>query len=335
MTRPDIYEMIQHSYTASALYVLTKHGVFDKLLAKGMSTEELAQECGMDEAALHALLQLASAQGFLRSKEGRYSTAKQGLLLTERAASWLRSYLMVWGEQLQPAFAHLENYAVSRTNAFATAMGAPIWECYGKDQVQHKIFVEFMARVTDQVHIPAIVQELRIGNAATLLDVGGGTGSMMCSLLDQHQQASGVVYDQPRNKRDAEARIDAHGQADRCSFVGGNMFSNVPAGADLYLIKHVLHDWDDSNAATILKSIAAAMDKDATLVIIEGLIDREDDSANLHFLHTRNIEQRVWTEGQVRSSAEFRELCARAGLNVSEIVHSSSLDVSFLYCKLS
>jgi hypothetical protein len=113
------------------------------------------------------------------------------------------------------------------------------------------------------------------------------------------------------------------------------MFSNVPAGADLYLIKHVLHDWDDSNAATILKSIAAAMDKDATLVIIEGLIDREDDSANLHFLHTRNIEQRVWTEGQVRSSAEFRELCARAGLNVSEIVHSSSLDVSFLYCKLS
>jgi hypothetical protein len=325
--------MIQHAYSANALYVLTKHGVFDRLLGQGMSAEALAQECGMDEPALHALLQLAVSQGFLKSKDGRFSTAKPGLLLTERAKSWLRSYLIVWAEQLQPAFMHLDGYATSRTNAFAAAMGAPIWDCYGQDPVQHKNFVEYMAQVTDQVHIPVIVKELQIGDARTLLDVGGGTGSLMCGLLEQHPQVKGTVYDQPRNTRDAEARIAALGLADRCAFVGGNMFSSVPGGADLYLIKHVLHDWDDANVASILASIAAAMDADATLVILEGLMDRQDDNPNLPFLHTRNIEQRVWTEGQVRSTAEFRQLCANAGLAIREIVDSSSLDVSFIYCK--
>lgn len=329
----NVYELIQHSYTASALYVLTKHGVFDRLLGTGLTSEELARTCGMDDAALRALLELAVSQGYLKSKDGRYATAKAGLPLTERAKSWVRSYLMVWGEQLEPAFLHLDGYATSRANAFAAAMGAPIWDCYGQDPVQHKIFVEYMGQVTAQEHIPAIVKELDIGKAGTLLDVGGGTGSLVCGLLDHHKHVRGTVYDQPRNKRDAEARIESHGLADRCNFVGGNMFASVPGGADLYMIKHVLHDWDDGNVVAILGAIGAAMDGDATLVIMEGLMDRQDDNPYLQFLHTRNIEQRLWTEGQVRSSAEFKSLCAQAGLVLREIVHSSSLDVSFLYCR--
>jgi hypothetical protein len=333
MSTPHIYDMIQHAYTANALYVLTKHDIFERLLGQEKSVDTLAQEAGMDRAVLRDLLPLAAACGFLKVKGDGYGIAKPGLLLTRRAKSWLRSYLMVWGEQLNPAFTKLDGYATARTNAFEAALGAPIWDYYGKDKVQHDYFVEYMAQVTDQVHIPAIVKELKIGDAASLLDVGGGTGSLVCSLLEAHPALRGTIYDQPRNTAAANARIEELGLQERCAFAGGNMFASVPAGSDLYLIKHVLHDWDDANVVAILTSIAGAMTPAATLVLIEGLMDTGNVGAHAQFLHTRNIEQRVWTEGRVRSSAEWRELCGKAGLQIGETVDSGLFDVSYLYCK--
>lgn len=333
MTTVNIYEAIQHSYIANALYVLTKHAIFDALLRTEKSAEELAQESGLDAVALRALLELAVACGYLKCTNARFRTASSGLLLSKKSGSWLRSYLMVWGEQLQPAFLQLDSYATTGKNAFSTALGAPIWEYYGQHLAQHENFVDFMAKVTDQVHIPSIVKELKIGDARTLTDVGGGTGSLMCSLLDEHVGTHGTVYDQPRNKRDAALRIQARGMTERCDFVAGNMFSSVPGGADLYLIKHVLHDWDDSNVANILAAVSNAMGVDSTLVLIEGLMDTNSVEANPHFLHARNMEQRIWTEGHVRNSAEFNVLCETAGLKIEEIVHAPLLDVSYLYCK--
>lgn len=333
MTTLNVYEAIQHAYLANGLYVLTKHAVFDRLLRTEKSAEELAQESGLDETALRALLDLAVACGYLTLKNERFRTANPGLLLSKKGGSWLRAYLMVWGEQLQPAFGHLDRYATSGANAFSAALGAPIWEYYGTHQAQHAVFVDFMAQVTDQVHIPSIVKELNIGAARTLLDVGGGTGSLMCSLLDEHADRRGTVYDQPRNLRDAQLRIAARGLTDRCEFIGGNMFSSVPSGADLYLIKHVLHDWDDANATSILVAISQAMGAESTLVLIEGLMDTTSVEAHPHFLHARNIEQRVWTEGRVRHSADFDRLCQIAGLRIDEIVHAPLLDVSYLYYK--
>jgi hypothetical protein len=335
MSAIHIYDMIQHAYTANALYVLTKHEIFDRLLGQDKSADELAREAGLDDTVLGDLLPLAVACGFLKRKGEAYGIAKPGLLLTKRAKSWLRSYLMVWGEQLNPAFTKLNGYVASRTNAFEAALGAPIWDYYGKDKTQHDYFVEYMAQVTDQVHIPAIVKELKVGNAASVLDVGGGTGSLVCSLLDEHPGLHGVIYDQPRNTAAANARIEARGLQGRCEFVGGNMFASVPGGSQLYLIKHVLHDWDDDNVVSILSAIAGAMTAKATLVVIEGLMDTGSAVTNPQFLHTRNIEQRVWTEGRVRSSSEWRALCGKAGLEIGEIRDSTLFDVSYLYCKRS
>lgn len=333
MATLDIYAAIQHSYLANALYVLTRHGVFDLLLTEAKSADALARDAGMDAAALGALLDAAVSCGYLKAANGGYRTARAGLLLSQRSGSWLRTYLMVWGEQLQPAFMKLDSYATSGANAFQAALGAPIWDYYGSDPAQHKHFVEFMAQVTDQVHIPAIIEGLHVGQARTLVDVGGGTGSLMCKLLAAYPDVQGTVYDQPRNRGEATARIHAQGLDDRCAFVGGNMFASVPGGADLYLIKHVLHDWDDDNAATILAAIAKAMGPDATLVLIEGLMDTTSVGENAHLMHARNLEQRVWTEGRVRASCDFERLCEGAGLEIVEIQHAPLLDVSYLYCK--
>lgn len=333
MSTPNIHDMIQHAYAANALYVLAKHAVFDRLVGSPKSAGDLAQECGMDEKALQGLLSLAAACGYLKSGDKGFSTTRAGLMLTRQAGSWARSYLMVWGEQLNPAFQHLDTYATTGANAFTAALGAPLWEFYGKDKAQSDIFFDHMAHVTDQMHIPIIVRELRVGAGATVVDVGGGTGSLICSLADAHADMRGIVCDQPSNKPAADARIRAHGLEERCTFVGGNIFTTLPGEGDLYLIKHVLHDWNNENATAILASIARAMPRDATLVIIEGLMDRDSTGIDPLFLHTRNVEQQVWTQGQVRSSRDFAAMGKAAGLEIGEIVHSSVYDLSYLYCR--
>jgi precorrin-6B methylase 2 len=333
MSTPDIHDLIQHSYAANALYVLTKHGIFDRLVGHRKSAQEVAEECGMSAAALEGLLSLAANFGFLKAQDGRFSTTRSGLMLTKQAKSWLRSYLMVWGEQLNPAFLHLDDFVKTGANAFTAAMGSPLWEFYSKDKAQSEIFFDHMAHVTDQMHIPTIVKDLRVANGALVVDVGGGTGSLICSLVEAHPDIRGIVCDQPSNRTAAEMRIDALGLQERCSFVGGNIFSSLPNEADLYLIKHVLHDWNDENATAILASISRAMDQKAELVIIEGLMDRDTSGIDPLFLNTRNIEQQVWTQGRVRNSSDFARLCDTAGLEVSEIVHSSIYDLSYLYCK--
>lgn len=333
MTTPNLHELIQHSYTLNALHVLTKHEVFDRLVGQSRTAAELAQDVGMDSTVLHDLLALAAAYGYLKVGEHGFHTTRTGLALTRRAGGWIRSYLMVWGEQLQPAFVQLDNFATTGENAFTSALGAPLWDYYGANPEQHQVFVDHMAHVTDQVHLPAIVRELKIGGARSLVDIAGGTGSLLCCLLAAHPGATGTVFDQPRNQAAARARIADSGLQDRADFVGGNMFGSVASGADLYLIKHVLHDWNDDHVGTILSAAAAAMDVHATLVLIEGLMDRQQPAPDPQFLHTRNLEQRVWTEGRLRSSSEFRALCAAAGLDIVQIDDSSIIDMSYLYCR--
>ena len=116
--------------------------------------------------------------------------------------------------------------------------------------------------------------------------------------------------------------------------VGANLFASVPRGYDLYTIKHVLHDWDDDNAGLILRRIAEALEGDARLVIVEGMLDRSFDGGRdeSSYLHVRNIEQRVWTPGRARTRADFDALCAQAGLRIEQVRHLAISDISYLRC---
>ena len=134
---------------------------------------------------------------------------------------------------------------------------------------------------------------------------------MLTSILRKHPRLRGTILDQPHMATLVNDRLRETGVADRCEFVGGNFLESVPAGADLYLIKHVLHDWADADVSTILKNISAAMPSGSKLIIVEGALESEDPSAPL--LHMRDLEQMFWTGGKVRSCDEFAKLLAQVG----------------------
>ena len=332
----QVYDLIQSAYTANALYTLTRAGVFDRLLLAPATPESLAATLSLDPQALRALLQFAHAIQLLEHDGEAYSVTQRALPLTEKDKSWLRAYLLLWGEQLNPAFARLPEHLASGANAFELAHGRRIWDFYAGDPAQNELFVEYMTAVTSQSHLPVVIEELDLHGATRLLDVGGGTGSLACGLAQQHPALRADVCDQPSNGPNATQKIAARGLAQRCAFIGANIFAGVPAGYALYTIKHVLHDWDDANAAAILRCIARAMDLQARLLIVEGLLDRPFTDTGVApepgYLHARNIEQRLWTPGRVRTLPEFEALCAQAGLRIEHVAHSRIVDISYLRC---
>ena len=329
-----IFDLVQGAYAANALYVLTKAGVFDRLLQGPAGSAAVADELGLDASLLHDLLLFARSIGCIKSKGDTFAITRKSLLLCEKSQSWLRSYLLLWGDQLNPAFAQLGRQLATGENAFALAHGARIWDLYARDPAQHAVFLEHMENVTNQFHVATVAEEFEPGGARRLLDVGGGTGALACALAQRHADLEADVCDQPANAAKAAARIAARALEERCRFVGANIFASVPRGYDLYTIKHVLHDWDDDNAGLILRRIAEALEGDARLVIVEGMLDRSFDGGRdeSSYLHVRNIEQRVWTPGRVRTRADFDALCAQAGLRIEQVRHSAISDISYLRC---
>jgi len=156
-----------------------------------------------------------------------------------------------------------------------------------------------------------------------VVDVGGGQGALLAGILRENARLRGVVFDMPRVADRARREIAAAGLADRLEFVGGDFFESVPSGADAYLLKHVIHDWDDEKAARILRTCRGAMGPEARLLIVEGVYPpRIDGSPESEGAARNDVNMMVCTGGRQRSEAEFRELYAAAGLRLNRIVQT-------------
>jgi hypothetical protein len=333
MKRLDIYGLIHATYAAYALYVLTTHEVFDALVRGPRTISDLALRCGLQPRSLEQLLLTAVSLGYLRRVGEVVLIENKAFVLTKPSQSWLRSYLLIWGEQMNPAFGHLEAWATKGENPFAAAKGAKLWEFYRQNSKAHERFVEFQDAVTDQVHTPLIASLLEVGDARQMVDVAGGKGSVACSVLAKHPQLHAIVFDQRHMQQAAIDRIERAHLSSRCRFVGGSMLESVPEGADLYLIKHVIHAWPDRGAVQILSNIRSAMPAASRLVLIEGVLDH--DCGDSEFLQTRNLEQMAWTDGKVRTLGEFKALTRAAGLEIRAVNHTVVNDLSFLECTRS
>ncbi|MBU3694732.1 MAG: hypothetical protein FGM40_07890 [Rhodocyclaceae bacterium] len=209
-----------------------------------------------------------------------------------------------------------------------------VWE-YLKGLPHHnELFLDMMHGVTTQTHVKDVVESIPIGDAVTVMDIAGGVGGLGCALA-QNFPINVVVCDQPENAERASEHIRMMGVTDRCNFVGVDMFDSVPAGGDLYLIKHALHDWADDQVVVILKNIARSMRSDSRLLIIEGLLDEHlrDNTEDIEFMYVRDLEQRICTFGRVRSIADFELLACESGLKITGISHSRVVDISYIECQ--
>jgi ubiquinone/menaquinone biosynthesis C-methylase UbiE len=154
-----------------------------------------------------------------------------------------------------------------------------------------------------------------------VIDVGGGHGALLAAILAANPATRGILFDQPGVVAGAEAVLGEAGVADRCEVVGGNFFENVPSGGDAYLLKAILHDWEDAEAQAIVATCRRAIDPEGRLLVLERLIQppNEDPEAKFYDLHMMTVPG-----GRERTEAEFATLLDAAGFRLTAVVRTGT-----------
>ncbi|MDX1650481.1 MAG: methyltransferase, partial [Myxococcota bacterium] len=266
--------MIASVWVPQALHAAAKLGVADALAGGARPAPEVADAVGADPDATHRLLRaLVVLELLTQDEDGRFALTDLGRCLTADAPDSVRSWALLWGGPMMWApWGRLADCV--RTGE----TGPGLLEGF-RDP-----FELMEAHPEDRDHFDRSMLQLTRGVAAALpaawdfdgvesvVDVGGGLGALLPPLLRAHPGMRGTVFDLPHCAEGARALLAAEGLADRCAFVGGDFFEAVPAGADVYLLKSVIHDWDDARARRILTRCREAMRPDSRLLVLEWIV---------------------------------------------------------------
>jgi SAM-dependent methyltransferase len=322
-----LYQMSIGHYVSHALHLAAKLGLAD-LLAEGPRHHgDLASATSTHAPSLLRVLRLlASVSVFEEQEDGRFALTSVGEFLRAGVPGSMRALVMLFtGTGIQKSWGELE-YCV-RTGQPAFRRMSPDGDAFtamAQDPEQVAVFDEAMA-ATAPMTAAAVAAAYDFSRFRTVVDVGGGNGAILIGILSATPGPSGIVCDQPATAAKAREKIAAAGLAGRCQAVGGDFFSAVPEGADAYILKHVIHDWDDEKALAILRNCRRAMGGDGRVLILEGVYPpRVDRSLDSRAAAMNDVNMLVCTGGRQRSEAEFRALYDAAGFALTRIVPTAA-----------
>ena len=323
--------LITAGWAAQAVYVMAELHLGDLLDGTPQTADELAEKTGAHPDALARLLRGLATLDLLRSHpEGKYELTAMGEMLAERSKNSMRSWALWCGAYNWPVWGNLLYTIRTGKSARAMLSGTEAFGLIESDPQAAVIFDRAMAELT---HLSAgsIVRSYDFSPFKTIVDVGGGTGALLEAILRSNPGVEGVLFDRDHAIEGAKERFAEDGLKDRVKLVTGDFFASIHPGADAYLLKSVIHDWDDSDAAQILSNCLAAMNRQGTLLLVERVlpdaVEPTDDHraaarADLHMLVALGARER--TETQFRTLLETsgfrlrRTLAAGMGLSLLE-----------------
>lgn len=316
---------------SSSVYTLIKLGVIDDLKANGPKTaKDLAEAAMADEDAMYRILRaLASIGYFQQLADGRFELTPVSELLLENHSESFRGMGMLYGDIVVPT---MDNFPETiKTGASVTELahgGKTFWQLLEEQPETADAFDQQMAMWTE-LHASTVTKSYDFSQAKSVVDIGGGRGTMMREILKANPQAEGIIFDRPEVVIGTQEKIEQAGLAERCECVGGNFFESVPEGADYYVIKHVLHDWDDEHALKILRNIRKAMRPDSKLLVIEGLVEH-DYAFGEFFRAWWDILQLSHTLGRSRTAKQMQSMLRNASLQLDSLQPTVLTDVLIL-----
>jgi hypothetical protein len=316
-----LYQLSIGHYVSRALYLAAKLGIADRLADGPRDAETIAKAVGAHAPSLRRVLRLLASVGvYTEEEDGRFALTPLGDAMREDVPGSARALVMLFaGTRIQENWADLEWCVQTGEPAFKRHN--PNDDCFtamAKDPEQMAVFDKAMATFAPMT-AAAIAAAYDFSRFGTVADVGGGNGSLLAGILSANPGVKGLLFDQPHVV--ARADFDAAGVADRVRVVGGSFFDAVPAGADAYLLKHVIHDWNDEQAIAILRNVRAVVPQDGRVLIAEGVYPaRVDASLQSRGAAANDVNMLVCTGGRQRSEAEFRALYEAAGFRLTRIV---------------
>jgi len=294
--------------------LLNQSGVTARLLAGPAMVEELAQVAAIPADKMARMLDFMLANEMLeRDEAGAYvSTHRLGVMHEAAAFFPITHITNACATQLLPALQQGQT-------PFAARFGAPVFEYYRAHPAAAADFGRYMGLMTRRVERFLLGQH-RFHPFATVADIGGSMGDLLLAVLGEYPGTRGVLFDRPDVVELARPGVAAAPLADRVELVGGSFFDAVPA-ADLYLLKQILHDWDDAECREILRCIRAAMNPGARVAVIDHVLD---DVPTANESQATDIAMMLWDTGRERKLAEFVALFAACGFAIDRVTPNPS-----------
>jgi hypothetical protein len=301
-----------------AIHVAATLGIADLLRDGPRDSEDLAEQTSAHAPSLHRVLRALAAVGVLHEEDdGRFSLTEVGACLRSDAPEPVGGWAAYVGLPSHfAAWANLLHAVRTGESPFGTVHGSTVWEYRARHPEEGAIFDRAMTDMTERAN-RQLLEACDFGRFGAVVDVGGGHGALVAALLAAHPQMRGVVFDQPHVVAGAPATLEAAGVADRCEIVGGSFFDVVPAGADAYILKAILHDWDDDDAARILRSCRDAIAAGGALLVVERELGPPNENADAKL---SDLNMMVGPGGRERTREEFAALVAEGGFTLERVV---------------
>jgi len=311
-------QMIFGFWAARALYVAAELGVADLLASGPRHSDELAAACGADASALYRVLRALAGMGVVSEQEPRrFRLTPLGEYLRTDTPGSLRAFARMMGSDWHwRTFEGILSSVRTGKPAMEGMMGQPLYEFLAKNPAQEELFDRAMTGFSSVEH-DAIRQAWDFGTTGTVVDVGGGRGHLLAVLLSAHPELRGILFDRPTVIDPTRDAIRDKGLEDRCERVGGDFFESVPSGGDAYLVKYILHNWNDERVGAILRSCRRAMKPSARLLLVEQLVQPGNAPDPVRLL---DLEMLVLVGGRERTEEEFRAMLAASGFSLTRVV---------------
>jgi hypothetical protein len=290
-------------------------GLADVLDEAPRTADELAALTSCDATSLRRVMRaLCRAGVFAELESDRFGLTPVGSLLRETDPHSVRGLSMIWGTEHYRAWSEVLHSVRTGRPAFEHVYQMPLFAYYSEQPARGRIFDQAMTNVTRQI-ARGVVAAYDFSQYRTVIDVGGGHGTLLLAILRENEHLRGVVFDRPRVRRELATAGIAPDTGNRWTYLGGDFFESVPAGGDVYLLSQILHDWDDSHCVTLLERCRRVVPKTGRLLVVELLLEAGPPIAEWSDLHML-----VVTGGRERTATEYGALLSAAGFNLLTMV---------------
>lgn len=305
---------------SQAIHVAATLGIADLLEDGPRTSDYLAAATGAHPPSLYRLLRALASVNVFRGEDGRrFALTPLGDCLRSDAAEPVGGWAAFIGRPYYwQAWSHLLHSVRTGENAFRHVHGVGPWEYRAPLPEESAIFDRAMTDLSRRAN-RSLLDAYDFGRFATVVDVGGGRGAFLAGLLAAYPAMRGVLFDQPHVVAGAEGVLRAAGVSDRCRVAGGSFFDAVPEGGDAYMLKAVLHDWEDEEAAAILRCCRRAVPAEGAILVVEQELGPANEDQESKF---SDLNMLVGPGGRERTTDEYTALFAAAGFRLERVVPS-------------
>lgn len=315
-----INKMLVGGWITQGIYVAAELGIADLLIDGPKTAKELAAQTATHDQSLYRVLRALASDGiFSEDTENGFSLTPMAEFLRSDHPHSSRAFAIMAGAELYKAWGRLLRAVQTGKEVMEETFGRKFFQYMTDHPDRHRIYDAAMTSIHDSETQP-MLDTYDFSGFNKIVDIGGGNGSLLSAILNKHSNCTGILFDLPQVVNSARQTIESSGLSDRCEIIGGDFFDSVPANCDLYLMRHVIHDWQDEPAITILSNCQKAMNPDSKVLLIENIIHSDNTPCFSKWLDLMML----LVDGRERTQEQYNRLFSEAGLKLNRIIPTAS-----------